>query len=117
MKVLEKIKRKINKMSMEEHIFEKWSAIIVTTNGKTSQCNFNWGKADVLSCSVPKYILIGKKFFIDEDGVMYPVQNIESIEWRLKERKVFEIPYVNPFDMKVFYTDEELGIDNVEGVL
>lgn len=43
---------------------------------------------------------------------MYLVQNIESIKWRLNKRKIFEVPSVNPFDMKVFYTDEELDINN-----
>lgn len=105
-----KIFKKVKDINTVEHTFEKWSAIITTVDNRVKQCNFVWAKASKLSCSVPHFILTDKKYFKDVEGVMYPIQNIVSIEWKKQDTIIKKVPY-EPYDLRIFYTDEELGID------
>lgn len=110
MKFFEKMKEFCSNINTVEHTFEKWCAIITTVDNRVKQCNFTWAKASNIICSVPDFILIDKKYFKDTEGVMYPIQNIVSIEWKKQDTIIKEIPYED-YDFRFFYTDEELGID------
>lgn len=111
MKLFERIKDfcKSDEGKMIEHTFEKWCVIITTAKGEEIGIEYSWAKADALICSVPDYIMIKKEYF-KVDGKMYPVQSLIEIQWIKKDTIRKEIPY-EEFNMKVFYTNEELGID------
>lgn len=85
-----------------------YTAHFTTVDGVTHSFNkFRYGAPEQLTCSVPEYIMIDVKsdgYLKDNDGVMYPLQNVVSISWEcddtiegvvLEECQVF---YDKPID-------------------
>ncbi|MDO4966781.1 MAG: hypothetical protein Q4E51_08760 [Lachnospiraceae bacterium] len=85
-----------------------YTAHFVTTDG-VSHCytRYRYGAPEQIRCSVPEYIMIDIKsdgYLKDDNGVMYPLQNVASISWEcddivegvaLEEYRVF---YDKPID-------------------
>lgn len=52
---------------------------------------YKWFNADGLLCTIPEYIMIDIKsdgYIEDKNDVMYPLQNVLSIYWKLIGEKV-----------------------------
>lgn len=98
--------------------FKEWDTIrgtiyhytvhFTTVDGATHSYNrYRYGAPEQISCSVPEYIMISVKsdgYLKDNNGVMYPLQNVISISWEcddiidgvaLEEYRVF---YDKPID-------------------
>ena len=45
-------------------------------------------------CVKSLFAQLGKKYLKDEDGVMYPLQNIISIKWEINDAKEVEVEYI-----------------------
>ena len=66
--------------------------------------------ADGLLCTVPEYIMIDIKsdgYIEDQNDIMYPLQNILSIDWKLIDEKVVLDNFSHEF--KVVFTDKEVA--------
>lgn len=71
-----------------------YRAIFKTIDGEIHYSYFNYLDLDNLSCDGPTYLMIGKKYLKDENGVMYPMQNIISIKWEINNAKEVEVEYI-----------------------
>ncbi len=71
-----------------------YRAIFKTIDGEIHYSYFNYLDLDTLTCDGPAYIMIGKKYLKDENGVMYPLQNIISIKWEINDAKEVEVEYI-----------------------
>ena len=71
-----------------------YRAIFKTIDGEIHYSYFNYLDLDNLSCDGPTYLMIGKKYLKDENGVMYPMQNIISIKWEINDAKEVEVEYI-----------------------
>lgn len=88
---------------------KKYKPLFVTVdNIKHEGFEYNWAIVDRLRCSVPEYIMIDIKsdgYIEDKNGIMYPLSNIISIEWKVLKEMVVE----DNFDeFKIFLTTKEL---------
>lgn len=72
-----------------------YRAIFKTVDGEIHYSYFNYLDISRLTCDGPTYIMIGKKYLKDENGVMYPMQNIISIKWEINDTKEVEVEYIN----------------------
>lgn len=71
---------------------------------------YKWANSDEILCTVPEYIMISIKsdgYMKDKDNIMYPIQNIISIKWKLLEEKIVLDNFYH--EWKVFFSDEEVG--------
>lgn len=71
---------------------------------------YKWANADGLSCTVPEYLMIDIKsdgYMKDKKSVMYPMQNIRSIEWKLIGEKVVLDNFYH--DYQIFFSNKEVA--------
>lgn len=69
---------------------------------------YKWANANGLRCSVPEYLMIYVKsdgYMEDKEHVMYLIQNIISIKWKLLEEKIV----LDEFYREIFFDDEEVS--------
>ena len=106
--MLKKLFAKIKEMNTMRGTICHYTAHFTTTDGEAHSFNtYRYGAPDQIKCSVPEYIMIDVKsngYLKDNDGIMYPLQNVASIAWEcasvienviLKEYQVF---YDKPID-------------------
>ena len=86
--------KKISKKEPEMITVYSYRAIFKTIDGEIHRTYFNYLDLDNLACDGPNYIMIGKKYLKDEDGIMYPMQNIISIKWEINDTKEVEVEYI-----------------------
>lgn len=70
---------------------------------------YKWTNADWLLCTVPEYLMISIKsdgYMKDKNDVMYPMQNIRSIEWKLLEEKIVLDNFYHEY--QIFFDDEKV---------
>ena len=97
--MLEKIFKRQNPLIIVYH----YTATFMTVDGKIhSNHNFQYLYLDALACSGPEYLMIGKKYLMDDDRVMYPMENIISIKWEIDDSKEVELERWCSFD-EIFY--------------
>lgn len=89
---------------------QQFQPFFVTTDNIQHQGNiYNWTNPDELLCTVPEYIMIEIKsqgYIEDKNDVMYPLQNIISIEWKLLKEKIVLDKFYHKWD--IFFSDEEV---------
>jgi hypothetical protein len=57
---------------------------------KHSYTHFRYADPTQLNCSIPEYLMCLVKsdgYFADDDGLMYPLQNVVQIEWEEDSRQ------------------------------
>ena len=78
---------------------QKYKANFTTVDGiKHSGLTYAWAVKDRLRCGVPEYIMIDIKsegYIEDENEVMYMLQNVISIEWKLEKEIVVDDNFNN----------------------
>lgn len=63
---------------------EKYKAIFKTVDGEMHETKcFHWANPKGITCPVPDYLMIGREYLPDVNGVIYPICNIISIEFVL----------------------------------
>lgn len=70
---------------------------------------YKWANSDGLSCTVPECIMISVRsdgYMIDKNDVMYPIENIMSIEWRLLEEKIVLDNFYHELD--IFFSNKKV---------
>lgn len=72
-----------------------YRAIFKTIDGEIHHSYFNYLDIDNLACDGPTYLMLGKKYLKDENGVMYPMQNIISIKWEINDAKEVKVKYIS----------------------
>lgn len=75
---------------------------------------YKWANADGLLCTVPEYLMIDIKsdgYMKDKNDVMYPIQNIVSIEWKLLEEKIVLDNFYHKWN--IFFDDKEVEEMNI----
>lgn len=91
-------------------IFQKKRAIFITVDGKQHiYTRSNYLRVSNLFCSYEKYAMISISedgYILDDEGIMYPLQNVVSIAWDL----IDEIRKIDKDDVmfKVWYTKNEI---------
>lgn len=93
--------------------FEKWRCFFITVDNKGHLRHYDklWSKASGLICTVPEYLMIENKecgYLKDDEGVMYPLENIVSIKWMLLEECDRKLPDTMEAGRKIYFTQEEL---------
>ncbi len=80
-----------------------YTAIFMTVDGKTHfNHTFRYLYLDALACTGSEYLMIGKKYLTDDDGIMYPMENIISIKWEIDDSKEVELERWGCID-EIFY--------------
>lgn len=101
-----------DKILFEEHTFQKVAADFKTTDGEYYTTKvYKWARATGLTCSVGEYLMIDINrdgYIQDEDGVMYPLANVISIEWKIVEEKVLSVSQSEKYCYKIFFSEELL---------
>ena len=112
--MLKKIKNLLSKINspIDSH-FEKWVCSFVTVDNKIHLRHYDrlWSKANGLICTVPEYLMIENKecgYLKDDEGVMYPLENIVSIKWMLLEECDSKLPDTMEAGRKIYFTPKEL---------
>ena len=89
---------------------QRFQPFFITTDGAEHEgYEYNWFNADELLCTVPEYIMIDIKsdgYIEDQNDVMYPLQNILSIDWKLIDEKVVLDNFSHEFE--VVFTNGEV---------
>lgn len=106
--MFKKLFAKVKEMNTIRGTICHYTAHFTTIDGTTHSFNkYRYGAPAQISCTVPEYIMMNVKsdgYLKDNDGVMYPLQNVVSISWEcddtiegvaLEEYQVF---YDNPID-------------------
>ena len=93
--------------------FEKWRCFFITVDNKGHLRHYDklWSKASGLTCTVPEYLMIENKecgYLKDDEGVMYPLENIVSIKWMLLEECDRKLPDTMEAGRIIYFTQEEL---------
>ena len=90
---------------------QRFQPFFITMDGtKHKGCKCKWFTADGLLCTVPEYIMIHIKsdgYIEDQNDVMYTLQNILSINWKLIDEKAVLDNFYHEF--KVVFTDKEVS--------
>lgn len=80
-----------------------YTAHFTTIDGKEHSSNqYRYGAPEYLECPVPEYIMIDVKtdgYLKDDDGIMYPLQNVVSISWECDD--IIENAILNEY--QIFY--------------
>lgn len=72
-----------------------YTAIFMTVDGKIHfNHKFRYLYTEGLSCTGSEYLMLGKKYLTDDDGVMYPMENIISIKWEVDDSKEVELEHM-----------------------
>lgn len=100
--MLKKLFAKVKEMIAIHGTIYHYTVHFTTIDGATHSYNkYRYGAPEQITCSIPKYIMISVKsdgYLKDNNGVMYPLQNVVSISWEcddiiegvaLKEYQVF----------------------------
>lgn len=59
--------------------------MFITLDGKEHEFNrLNYIDTNAISCSVGEYYLIGERFLQDDEGSIYPIENIQKIRFDLE---------------------------------
>ena len=93
----------------EKETLEHYSVRFYTTDGIIHNfTKYRYAVPERLRCSVPEYIMIDVKsngYLKDDNGVMYPLQNVVSIYWSkddeihdVKLNDKYAIFFVKPID-------------------
>ena len=90
---------------------QKFQPIFTTTdNIEHEGIDTKWVNADGLICSVPEYLMINiiksDGYMKDKNDVMYPMQNIRSIEWKLLGEKVVLDNFCHNY--QIFFSNKEV---------
>ena len=92
--MLKKLFAKIKEMNTMRGTICHYTAHFTTTDGKEHSFNkYRYGAPDKIKCSVPEYIMIDVKsngYLKDDNGVMYPLQNVVSIYWN-KDDEIHDV--------------------------
>ena len=101
--------RKKNKEPKIMHL-QRFQPFFITTDGENHEGinTYKWFNADGLLCSVPEFLMIDIKsdgYLEDRNNVMYPLQNVVSIVWKLIDQKVV---------LDNFYHDFQVAFSNKE---
>lgn len=95
-----------------EVIFDKYYVKFKTVNGEIHNSKlYNWICRNKLNCSTKKHLYTSIQcddYIKDEQGLVYPLKNIISVEFHLIETKTIKmyeacLPY-----LQTFFTDDEL---------
>lgn len=91
---------------------QRFQPIFTTTDNVEHEGidTYKWANADGLLCSVPEYLMIDIKsdgYMKDKNDVMYPMQNIRSIEWKLLGEKVVLDNFYH--DYQIFFSSKEVS--------
>ncbi len=71
---------------------------------------YNWINADGLRRAAPEYMMedmINDGYLIDMNGIMYPIQNIMSIQWKLIGEKVVLDNFYHEY--QIYFNNEEVS--------
>ena len=82
-----------------------YRAIFKTVDGEIHYSYFKYLDISCLTYDGPTYIMLGKKYLTDENGVMYPLQNIISIKWEINDAKEVEAEYMRGTHFKEIFYD------------
>ena len=110
--LLKKLKEKLHdEFGPQICILQMYRPIFITTDGE-EHCGvtYKYANSSCLSISVPEYIMINiedKGYMKDDNGVMYPLQNIASIRWELLDEKTKQC-YSGEYRFQIFFDDEEV---------
>lgn len=106
--MLKKLLAKTKEMITIRGTLCHYTAHFTTIDGKEHSFNqYRYGTPEYLKCSVPEYIMIDVKsdgYLKDNDGIMYPLQNVVSISWECDDiienaiLKEYEVFYDKPID-------------------
>lgn len=104
-------KRKEQKSSkVKTALLQKYQPVFITVDEESHVgCEYKWANSSGLLCDVPKYIMIYIKqdgYMEDSGGIIYPLQNIVSIKWKLLEQKTVVDDFENTY--QIFFDDEEV---------
>ena len=105
--------RKKNKEPKKPRVIhlQRFQPFFTTTDGVEHEgYEYNWFNTDGLLCTIPEYIMIRIKsdgYIEDQNDVMYPLQNILSIDWKLIDEKVVLDNFCHEFE--VVFTDKEVS--------
>ncbi len=109
--IFKKNKSKIFKRKIKTILLQKFYVAFTTIDKEVhyGQDRYKWANSSGLLCSVPKYLMISIKadgYLTDLNGLMYPLQNIISIEWKkIDEKRVLDNFY---HDYQIFFDDNEV---------
>lgn len=105
-----KMKNKKSKKQKVIHL-EKYKPVFITTdNVEHIGYEYKWFNDDGLLCSVPEYMMISIKsdgYLEDNKGIMYPLQNILSIDWKLIDSKIVADNFYH--EWQVCFSDKEVS--------
>ena len=91
--------------------FERRTAYFITTDGqKHCNSNYKWCKVSGLTCGMGEYAMISVKsdgYISDDDGVMYPLNNVLSVEWKLIESVVKQYRHKDKY--KIWFSDKDIA--------
>ena len=83
--MFKKLFAKLKEMNTIRGTICHYTAHFTTVDGATHSYNkYRYGAPEQIRCSVPEYIMLDVKsdgYLKDNDGVMYPLQNVVSISW------------------------------------
>lgn len=105
------LKKLTDSFKPEIDVFQKKEAVFITVDGKEHKNTlYNWCRiSGLISRSFEKYAMIGISsdgYIKDNDGVIYPLNNVMSIRWNLVEQIDKIIAYGQQY--KIWFTDEEV---------
>lgn len=98
-----KIKKFFMDSRMSTTTIRHFVCYFLTVDGeKHSYSKFRYIDEDAIRCSGPEYIMMDIRsdgYIKDDNGIMYPLQNILSISWKCDD----EIKDVYASEYKIFY--------------
>lgn len=95
---------------------EKYKILFTTKDGVEHEFNkLNYIDPNTISCSVDDYFLIGEKYLRDDDMCLYPIKNIQKINFVLVStiERVIE-KYKDPGIRYIWYPKDIIEIYSKE---
>lgn len=91
---------------------QRFQAFFTTVDGVEHEGtdSYKWVNSSGLICAVPEYMMININsdgYLVDMDEVMYPLQNIISIKWKLIDQKVVLDNFYH--EWQVFFDNKEVA--------
>lgn len=91
--MFKKIFKRLKEEILEPNVtIQKFKPFFTTVNNEIHEGHtYNWAIKERILCSVPEYAMIdinSRGYMKDMDGVMYPLTNIVSIDWKLLDEKI-----------------------------